>query len=140
MAGGFSRERDYKSSFGGIGLRIDFKQKLTSVKFNDGYTKSEIGAILDHDSSPYITKTAYLSQIVNRGGSEILQGNRQDWVTNVGVSQVLTKNALIDVNIGYTYSNDLQENPYKTMSIILSKLPKHSPVPGRVRERLTSKA
>lgn len=118
VAGGFSRERDYKSSFGSIGGRLDFNQKLTSVKFNGGYTQSEIGAILDHDSSPYITKTAYLSQIVNRGGSEILQGNRQDWVANVGVSQVLTKNALVDVNIGYTHSNGFQENPYKTMSII----------------------
>lgn len=118
VAGGFSRERDYKSSFGSIGGRLDFNQKLTSVKFNGGYTHSEIGAILDHDSSPYITKTAYLSQIVNRGGSEILQGNRQDWVANVGVSQVLTKNALVDVNIGYTHSNGFQENPYKTMSVI----------------------
>ncbi|PXW84932.1 uncharacterized protein DUF3570 [Nitrosomonas sp. Nm84] len=118
VAGGFSRERDYKSSFGNIGGRLDFNQKLTSVKFNGGYTRSDIGAILDHDSSPYITKTAYLSQIASRGGSEILQGNRQDWVANVGVSQVLTKNALVDVNIGYTHSNGFMENPYKAMSVI----------------------
>ncbi|PTQ76778.1 uncharacterized protein DUF3570 [Nitrosomonas oligotropha] len=32
VAGGFSRERDYKSSFGSIGGRLDFNQKLTSVK------------------------------------------------------------------------------------------------------------
>ncbi|WP_297324890.1 DUF3570 domain-containing protein [Nitrosomonas sp.] len=118
VAGGFSRERDYKSSFGNIGGRLDFNQKLTSVKFNGGYTHSDVGAILDHDSSPYITKTAYLPQIVSRGGSEILQGNRQDWVANVGVSQVLTKNALVDVNIGYTHSNGFMENPYKAMSAI----------------------
>ncbi len=118
VGGGFSRERDYQSSFGNMGGRLDFNQKLTSVKFGGGYTHSEVGAILDHDSSPYITKTAYAQQIVNRGGSEILKGNRQDWIANVGITQVLSKNALIDANIGYTHSNGFLENPYKATSII----------------------
>lgn len=118
VGGGFSRERDYQSSFGNMGGRLDFNQKLTSVKFGGGYTHSEVGAILDHDSSPYITKTAYAQQIVNRGGSEILKGNRQDWIANVGLTQVLSKNALIDANIGYTHSNGFLENPYKATSII----------------------
>jgi len=51
IGGGFSRERDYKSSYGNIGGRLDFNQKLTSVKFGGGYTHSEIGAILDPDAS-----------------------------------------------------------------------------------------
>ncbi len=118
VAGGFSRERDYKSSFGTIGGRLDFNQKLTSVKFGGGYTHSEIGAILDQDSFPYITNTAYSQQIVTRGNSKILQGNRQDWSTNVGLTQVLTKNALIDASIGYTHSNGFLENPYKATSVI----------------------
>jgi hypothetical protein len=118
VGGGFSRERDYQSSFGNMGARLDFNQKLTSVKFGGGYTHSQVGAILDGDSSPYITKTAYTQQIVNRGGSEILRGNRQDWIANVGLTQVLSKNALIDANIGYTHSNGFLENPYKATSII----------------------
>lgn len=118
VAGGFSRERDYKSSFGNIGGRLDFNQKLTSVKFSGGYTSSDIGAILDHDSFPYITSTAYSSQIVKRGGSDIVRGDRQDWVANVGLTQILTKNALIDANIGYTHSDGLLANPYKATSVI----------------------
>ncbi len=118
VAGGFSRERDYKSSFGNIGGRLDFNQKLTTVKFNGGYTHSDIGAILDHDSLPYINKDAYSQQIVNRSGSQILRDDRQDWVTNVGLTQVLTKNAFIDANIGYTHSRGFLENPYKAMSFI----------------------
>ncbi|PSJ18129.1 DUF3570 domain-containing protein [Nitrosomonas supralitoralis] len=118
VGGGFSRERDYQSSFGNIGGRLDFNQKLTSVKFGGGYTSSEIGAILDHDSSPYITKQAYAQQIVRRDGSEILRGDRKDWVANVGLTQVLTKNALIDANVGYTHSSGFLENPYKATSII----------------------
>jgi len=118
VGGGFSRERDYQSSFGSLGGRLDFNQKLTSVKFGGGYTDSQIGAILDHDSSPYITKTAYAQQIVNRRGSEILKGNRQDWVANIGLTQVLNKNALIDAGIGYTHSSGFLENPYKATSVI----------------------
>ena len=118
VGGGFSRERDYKSSYGNIGGRLDFNQKLTTVKFGGGYTHSDIGAILDHDASPYITKTAFSQQIISRGGSEVLQGKRQDWAANIGLTQVLTKSALIDANIGYTHSSGLMENPYKVVSVI----------------------
>lgn len=118
VSGGFSTERDYKSSFGNIGGRLDFNQKLTSLKFGSGYTHSEIGAILDHDASPYISKAAYARQIDRKGGSEILRGDRQDWTANVGLTQILTKSALVDVSVGYTHSNGFMENPYKVMSVI----------------------
>jgi len=135
VSGGFSSERDYQSSFGSMGGRLDFNQKLTSVKFGGGYTSSQIGAILDHDSSPYITKTAYAQQIVNRRGSEILKGDRQDWVANVGLTQVLSKNALVDVGVGYTHSSGFLENPYKATTVIFidpADLNK-SVIPGDVR-------
>ena len=118
VSGGFSRERDYKSSFGNISGRLDFNQKLTTVKFSGGYTHSDIGAILDHDASAYITKTAFSQQIISRGGSEILGDSRKDWTTNTGLTQVLTKSALVDANISYTHSNGFMENPYKVMSVI----------------------
>ncbi|UJP06391.1 MAG: DUF3570 domain-containing protein [Nitrosomonas sp.] len=120
VSGGFSRERDYKSSFGNISGRVDFNQKLTSVKYGAGYSNSNIGAILDHDASPYITKNAFLHQIerIDGGKSEILRGNRQDWTANLGVTQILNRNALLEANAGYTYSNGYLENPYKVMSVI----------------------
>lgn len=118
VSGGFSRERDYKSSFGNISGRADFNQKLTSVKFGGGYSSSNISAILDHDASPYITKNAFSRQIESRGGSEILQGDRHDWSGNLGVTQVLNKNALLEANVGYTHSNGYMENPYKVMTVI----------------------
>ncbi len=138
IAGGFSRERDYKSSFGNIGGRLDFNQKLTTVKFNGGYTSSEIGAILDHDSLPYINKTAYLQQIVNRKGAQILRDDRQDWVANIGLTQVLSKNAYVDASVGYTHSSGFLENPYKAMSFIFVDPAElnnglSSPVTGKVR-------
>ncbi|WP_374563894.1 DUF3570 domain-containing protein [Nitrosomonas sp.] len=118
ISGGFSRERDYQSSFGNVGGRVDFNQKLTSFKYGGGYTDSEIGAILDHDASPYITKNAFAGNIERRGGSEILKGKRHDWVGNLGITQVLNKNALIDANFSYTHSSGYLENPYKVMTTI----------------------
>ncbi|SDG96553.1 DUF3570 domain-containing protein [Nitrosomonas sp. Nm132] len=116
--GGFSLENDYKSSYGNISGRLDFNQKLTSLKFGAGYTSSETSAILDPDLLPYVTRTAYANQIERRSGSEILRGDRQDWTANLGLTQVLGKGSLIDTNIGYTHSSGFMENPYKVMTVI----------------------
>ncbi|HNP27044.1 MAG TPA: DUF3570 domain-containing protein, partial [Nitrosomonas sp.] len=116
---GFSLENDYRSSFGNLGGRMDFNQKLTSFKFGAGYTSSNISAIIDHDAAPYLVKTAFESQIKRPGdGSEVLRGERQDWAANIGLSQVLTQHALIDANFGYTHSSGYLENPYKAMTVI----------------------
>ncbi|MCW5606698.1 MAG: DUF3570 domain-containing protein [Nitrosomonas sp.] len=138
---GFSLENDYRSSFGNLSGRLDFNQKLTTVKFGAGYTSSNISAILDHDSSPYLTKTAFAKQIENRGGSEILHGERQDWSANLGLTQVLNKHALIDANFGYTHSQGFLENPYKAMTVIfvdpdILNNGQTTPVPGDVRALL----
>lgn len=120
VSGGFSRERDYKSSFGNVSGRVDFNQKLTSLKYSAGYSSSNIGAVLDHDASPYITKHAFLHQIerIDGGRSEILRGERRDWSANLGATQILNKSALLEANVGYTHSNGYLENPYKVMTVI----------------------
>ncbi len=138
---GFSLENDYRSSFGNLGGRLDFNQKLTTVKFGAGYTSSNISAILDHDASPYLTKTAFDRQIERRGGSEILHGERQDWSANLGLTQVLNKQALVDANFGYTHSQGFLENPYKAMTVIfvdpdILNNGQTTPVPGDVRALL----
>ncbi len=116
---GFSLENDYRSSFGNLGGRMDFNQKLTSVKFSAGYTSSNISAILDHDAAPYLTKTAFSDQIKRRSdGAEILRDERRDWSFNLGLTQILTKYALIDANFGYTFSSGYLENPYKAVTAI----------------------
>lgn len=127
--GGFSLENDYESVYGNINGRLDFNQKLTSLKFGAGYTSSEVSAILDPDLLPYLTRTAYLNQIERRSGSEILRGDRQDWTGNLGLTQVLGKNSLIDANIGYTHSSGFMENPYKVMTVIFVNPDNISPDP-----------
>ncbi|TYP94583.1 MULTISPECIES: DUF3570 domain-containing protein [Nitrosomonas] len=130
VGGGFSLERDYESSYGNISGRFDFNQKLTSLKYGAAYTSSETSAILDPDLVPYLTTTAYANQIERRSGSDILRGDRQDWTANLGLTQVLGKNSLIDTNIGYTHSSGFMENPYKVMTVIFVNPNAISPDPN----------
>jgi Protein of unknown function (DUF3570) len=118
IGGGLSVEPDYESSFGNVSGRLDFNQKQTSLKFGLGYTSSDISAILDDDLVPYLTRDAFADQIKNRDGSEIFIGDRQDFTANLGLTQILTKQALVDTSIGYTHSSGYLGNPYKAMSVI----------------------
>ncbi|MDD5276594.1 MAG: DUF3570 domain-containing protein [Methylovulum sp.] len=120
IGGGISVEKDYESRFGNINTRWDFNQKLTSLNVGLSYTNSDTSAILDHDAEPYITKTAFQNQIEILPYTQVLSGNKQDWSSSLGLTQVLNKNALIETNIGYTRSTGYLENPYKVMTVVFA--------------------
>lgn len=125
VGGGVSVENDYVSSFGNLAGRWDFNQKLTSANVGLSYTNSNTNAILDHDATPYIfdtsagtasyNNTATSGQIIKQGGNTILQGNRQDWGTTLGLTQILNANALLEASVGYIRSTGYMANPYKTV-------------------------
>jgi len=115
---GFSLEDDYESAYGNLSGRFDFNQKLTSVSAGAGYTYSRLDAILDPDVLPYVTRTAYQRDITRRRGSEILHGARRDWTANLGLTQVVNQQTLVDVAFGYTRSRGFMENPYKATSVL----------------------
>ena len=106
---------------------MDFNQKQTSVNLGLSYTSSDTNAILDHDATPYIWDTSSVSgfeyynstsnsgQIKKEGGNKVLTGNRQDWGTALGLTQVLNQNALLEAGLGYTRSTGYMANPYKTV-------------------------
>ncbi|MEQ1546203.1 DUF3570 domain-containing protein [Methyloglobulus sp.] len=43
----------------------------------------------------------------------VLRGNRQDWGTQLSLTQVLNKDALLELGLGYTRSTGFLANPYK---------------------------
>lgn len=53
-----------------------------------------------------------------RRTNALLKGNRQDWSTQLGLSQVLNKDALLELGLGYTRSTGYLGNPYKLVSVI----------------------
>jgi hypothetical protein len=120
IGGGISIEDDYESRFGNLGGRWDLNQKLTTLSGSLSYTNSDTQATVDHDASPYIIKDkAYdpIEVFEELDGMTIITGNRQDWSTSLGLAQVLNKNALMEVNLGYTRSTGYMANPYKAVSI-----------------------
>ena len=114
VGAGTSAENDYNSSFGNIGARLDFNQKLTSVNFGASYTESETEALLDHDAFPYIEKSTLGGRVKN----QLLTGKKQDWSGSLGLTQVLNKFALVEGSVSYTASNGYMANPYKTTAVL----------------------
>jgi len=117
--GGISHEHDYHSRFGNLGARFDFNQKRTTVNAGVSYTRSDTDALFNPDA------LNYLSQFNRRNGrfSNVslknfrIQGERKDWGFQLGLTQVLTRNALFNVGIGYTRSDGFLNNPYKAVTV-----------------------
>ncbi len=121
VGGGLSVEDDYESQFGNIGGRWDLNQKRTTLNLDQSYTNSQTNATLNHDTLAYITKDSYYLSHVETNeatGAEILTGNRQDWASHFGVTQVLNKNAIVGADVGYTRSTGYMANPYKAVNVV----------------------
>jgi hypothetical protein len=114
LGAGTSAENDYNSSFGNIGGRLDFNQKLTSINFGASYTESDTEAVLDHDAYPYLEKSSFNGRVKN----QILRGKKTDWAGSLGVTQILNKSALIEGSVSYTNSSGYMSNPYKAVEIL----------------------
>lgn len=117
IGGGISVEDDYESRFGSLNGRLDFNQKQTTVNLGLSYTNSDINALFDHDLVTYqrtenFNKNNLIDSENPNDGARIV-GNRQDCGINLGLSQVLNKNASLTVGMDYTRSTGLLENPYK---------------------------
>lgn len=136
--GGVSEEPDYHSAFAGLGGRLDLNQKLTTLNLGLDYTNSDISAHLDPNASPYYDYDYYANQVqVQPGpfGTEIktLRAVRQDWNTHFSVTQVLTKDALIESGVGYTRSTGYLANPYKVVDFVFvdpNQTPVDTGIPG----------
>ena len=137
VGGGISVEHDYESHFGNLGGRLDFNQKQTSVNLGLSYTNSDTFATLDPDAYSFINTSnyeqyngttyvpingaaAWLENAYAANGSRtgaILHGNRQDWGSQLGLTQILSKNALLELGMTYTRSTGYMANPYKLVYV-----------------------
>ena len=120
VGGGLSVENDYESRFGNVGGYFDFNQKLTRLNLGLSYTNSDTNALIDYDAQTYIDKNAYMAsgQLNSTQNGLRMQSNRQDWGSNIGLTQVLTENSLIQGTVGYTRSTGYMANPYKVMEAL----------------------
>lgn len=126
--GGISTERDYESRFVNLDGRMDFNQKLTSLNLGFSYTNSTTSAKIDHDASPYIEKNDFFKNHTRtENGSYLFHGRRQDWGAHLGLTQVINKDALLELGVGYTHSSGYMGNPYKVTQVLFVD-PKQDPM------------
>lgn len=118
LGGGVSLERDFHSRFVNLAGRID--RGGTTVTLGLSATRSTIAAALDHDATPYLTRTAYASQIEARDGQQVLTGRRDDWAVTASATQVLGPGALLSASLSGSDSRGYLGNPYKATSVIFA--------------------
>jgi hypothetical protein len=113
VGGGISTERDYESRFVNLGGRMDFNQKQTTLNLGLSYTNSDINAIWGYDVAHNAKYKAGQVEVNPTTGQNTVRGNRQDWATHLGLTQVISSNALMELGMGYTRNTGFLENPYK---------------------------
>ncbi|HET8706210.1 MAG TPA: DUF3570 domain-containing protein, partial [Pseudomonadales bacterium] len=128
---GISQEPDFDSVSGKVGGRWDFNQKRTSLNAGISYTRSDINALLDHDAVPHIyepymfmyerpgddtyNRTHVSSQLHTGEHAPRLTGERKDWGSHLGMTQIINPSALIETGLSYSHSEGYLANPYKTV-------------------------
>lgn len=124
MGGGVSLEPDYRSRFFNLGGRMDFNQKLTTVNVGLNYTGSETLAQLNSsDFWTYLDHVNYKKNIrieksATQGNGIFLHGEREDWGSQLSLTQVLSKHSLIETGVSYTRASGYMANPYKATEFL----------------------
>jgi hypothetical protein len=111
LGGGISHEPDFQSYFVNADGQLDFNQKLTTLSWGGSFTVSDIDASLAANAAA--DWGAYLDKIRLKNGVSTLFGGRHEVSFNVGVTQVLNKDSLIEGSLGFTRSTGYLSNPYK---------------------------
>jgi hypothetical protein len=84
------------------------------LRFSDGDTQ----ALLDHDAVPYIDTRGFDGQIeIDASGNRTLDGDRQDYGVQLGATQILSRNALVESSVAYGRNRGYLENPYKVVEV-----------------------
>jgi hypothetical protein len=118
VGGGLSYEDDYEARFATASAAWALDQGNTSfelvLRFSDGDTE----ALLDPDAVPYIDTHAYDGEIdVSASGERTLRADRQDYALQLGATQILSKNALVESSVAYARGRGYLANPYKVVEV-----------------------
>lgn len=96
---GKSNENDYSSDFFNLDGRFELNDKATTLAAGYGYASDTVWEIVDVDGQK--TKAPGVG------------GDKDTHQAMLGVTQVLDKNSLAQLNLTYTHSNGFLSDPYK---------------------------
>ncbi len=108
LSGGQSNEPDFHSTFGSANFSQELNNKLTTVSAGYDYTANEISRNTGGHASHHSTDPAHNPAIYPD-----LHENSDFHGFNLGLSQILNKNALLQLTANYTRQSGYLSNPYK---------------------------
>jgi hypothetical protein len=103
LQAGYSHERDYQSSNGGIEGSWDFNNKLTTLSGGVGYTYDQV--------NPTAGGSA---QFPNR----LVSAHTDEENGYLGITQVLTAQTVLSTSIGFTAQHGYLSDPYKEAWVV----------------------
>ena len=115
LGGGISNEPDFQSYFINTDGWLDFNGKLTTLSWGGSYTISNIDASLQDRTKPPTGALITTRSEKLKNGVSTLFGSRHEISLNVGLTQVLNKDSLVEGSLGYTRSAGYLSNPYKAV-------------------------
>ncbi len=105
LSGGFSIEPDFNSTFGSGNISWELNNKLTTLSAGYALTSNEITRSGSHGAGHH------------SGFSDVLDENSTFNKFTLGISQILSKNTLLQLSAGYTAQRGYLTNPYKFVYI-----------------------
>ncbi len=108
LSGGYSKEQDYAATTFSAGISHDFNQKNTTLSAAINYEAD--------NSNPFFGTPVPLSQMTGVKGG----GERTKTVAgfNLGLTQVMTRNWLFQLNYSYGKTDGYQNDPYRIITRI----------------------
>ncbi|MCQ8117262.1 DUF3570 domain-containing protein [Methylomonas rosea] len=110
FSGGKSEEPDFVSNFGSINVSHEFNNKLTTVSLGYNTSSNQISRSTDNQ---HAASSGHAHGGSDSPGYSRLDENSNYHGFNIGLSQVITKNTLIQSTLSYTNQNGYLSNPYK---------------------------
>jgi hypothetical protein len=116
IGAGVSLEDDYESRSVTLSGAVDLFQKRPTLDARLRYTDSRIDATLDHDAVPYIDTRAFADRIeAHPLGVRVLRDERNDVSLALGLTQVLSRSAILELTLGASRAAGYLENPYRVV-------------------------
>ncbi|MEQ1620875.1 MAG: DUF3570 domain-containing protein [Methylococcales bacterium] len=111
LSGGQSNEPDFISNFGTINVSKEFNDKLTTLSGAYGLTENQISRNSGGHSSHVGHKPAAGANYPELDETSTFHN------FNLGLSQILSKNTLVQLNGSYSNQNGYLTNPYKSVFV-----------------------
>lgn len=100
---GFSDEDDYTSRYASVNVRQNVNRRNTTLFASAGYNRDDVW-------------NSYNPSVLLEEPSEYHHRQKQEYM--LGISQLLDRNSLLQVNLGYSISTGYLSDPYKKAYVV----------------------